>query len=101
MYGDLITEPDGSRWIRPRLGRRNGERLDDYARLDVRVSRDIHLRRGVCSLFLEVTNLLNRDNQARPESFDWWLDDRGVPSLSVDYESFLPVIVSLGVRWTM
>lgn len=101
VYGEVITEPDGSRWVRAQVGPRNRARLDEYLRFDVRASRDFQLRRAQFSIFIEVANLFNRDNLERPESFDWQVDQQGNLRLSVDYESFMPMIPSIGVRWTL
>ena len=100
VYGEISANPDGSYQVALWPGPRNRERLEDYRRVDVRASRDIQLRRSVCSVFLEVSNLFNRDNLGRPESFDFVERPDGTLVVQADYESFFPVIPSFGIRWT-
>jgi len=100
VYGELITDEEGGVWVQPYTGPRNRERLDHYLRFDVRASRDFHLRDGLLSVYLEVTNLLNRENLARPESFSWWMNSGGDLVLEINNEAFMPMIPSLGLRWT-
>jgi hypothetical protein len=90
----------GGLLIVPRLGPRNQERLPTYLRFDVRASRDFRLRRSLCNLFLEVTNVANRDNLARPEAYSFEVRPDGTIATVITWESFMPVIPALGVRWT-
>jgi hypothetical protein len=48
----------------PVLGPLNGERLADYHRLDLRISRRFALERGELSFFVDVQNLYDRENAA-------------------------------------
>ena len=100
VYGEFVANPDGSTRFELWPGPRNRERLDDYLRIDVRASRDIQLRRSLCSVFLEVSNLFNRDNLGRPESFYFVERPDGSFVVQADYETFFPVVPSLGIRWT-
>ena len=71
------------------------QRYSVYHALDARVSRDIDLKRGNLKLFLEVTNLYDRQNECCTEY-----------SLSADGElvsrsaHWLPLVPSLGFVWT-
>ena len=71
------------------------QRYSVYHALDARVSRDIDLQRGNLKLFLEVTNLYDRQNECCTEY-----------SLSADGElvsrnaHWLPLVPSLGFVWT-
>jgi len=79
------------------LGARNSLRYDDYASLDVRVSRDFQLSRGELTVFAEVTNALNRRN---PCCTDYSYDVvDGRLELERDYRHWLPLVPSLGVLW--
>jgi hypothetical protein len=100
VHGKLLHYPDGSLGVYPYLGPRNGERLDDYLRLDLRAGREFALRSGVLSIYLEVMNLLNRENLARPESYSFVLRPDGTLETVTEYEGSLPIIPALGVRWT-
>jgi hypothetical protein len=50
--------------------------------------------------YLEVMNLLNRENLARPESYSFVLNPDGTLDTVTEYEGALPIIPALGVRWT-
>ena len=96
-----MTGPAGAPQVLVYPGPRNGERMEHYLRLDTRVSRDFRLRRGTFSLYLEIMNLLNRENLWRPEGF--WVEVGPDGSLAVRYEreAFVSLIPSLGLRWTL
>jgi outer membrane cobalamin receptor len=101
VYGELLSGPDGSpTGVRPYLGPRNAERLGPYVRLDARASRDFRRGRHTWSAFVEVMNLLNRGNQARPDGLYFVLMPDGRLRAELDYESFLPLLPTVGVRWT-
>jgi hypothetical protein len=91
--------PDGSYQVEGEVGPRNGDRLDTYARVDLRVNRDVILENSKLSFYLEVTNLLDRENECCIESFE--LDSRpgGAPWLYVDKGLWLPRMPSLGFEW--
>ena len=57
----------------PVLGRLNSERLRDYHRLDVRVSRKWPLKSGSLTFFLDVQNVYNHKNVA---GFDLEVDEK-------------------------
>jgi outer membrane receptor protein involved in Fe transport len=79
------------------LGARNALRYDDYASVDVRVSRDFQLSRGELTAFAEITNALNRRNPCCTDYAYDDVDDRLV--LERDYRHWLPLVPSLGVLW--
>lgn len=58
----VLDEVDGE--LVPIVGSRNGTRLKDYNRVDLRVSRDFHARGGTLTLFVDAQNLLNNRNEA-------------------------------------
>ncbi len=101
VLAEWTTGPQGEPAIHVYPGPRNQERLEYYLRLDVRASRDFRLRRGTLSLYLEVMNLLNRENLARPESFWIYANPDGSLGVGNDWEAFVPIIPSLGIRWTL
>jgi len=79
------------------VGPRNAARFPDYASLDARVSREIALRRGDLSLFVEVTNLLDRAN---PCCVDFSFESQdGEPVIEREYRHWLPLVPSIGVLW--
>jgi outer membrane receptor protein involved in Fe transport len=101
VLAEWTTGPGGAPAIRVYPGRRNRERLPYYLRIDVRASRDFRLRHGTFSLYLEVMNLLNRENLARPESFWIYANPDGSLAVGHDREAFVSLIPSLGIRWTL
>lgn len=91
----LVT-PDGSS-PDVEIGQRNGNRLEAFASLDLRVSRTFPLRIGELTAHAEVTNALNRDN---PCCVDYAVTQDGPPyRLLRDAQSWLPVVPSIGVLW--
>ena len=91
----LVT-PDGSSPA-VAIGVRNGDRLEAFASLDLRVSRTFPLRIGELTAHAEVTNALNRDN---PCCVDYAVTQDGPPyRLLRDAQSWLPLVPSIGVLW--
>jgi outer membrane cobalamin receptor len=91
--------PDGTRWIDVWLGPRNRERFDDYLRLDLRASRSFSFGRGSATVFFEVLNLLNRENVARFEDASYIIRPDGSLEITPEYETWMPIIPTIGVRW--
>ncbi len=102
ISGRTAPGPDGDPIVVPVLGTYNAQRLDDYHRLDLRVSRFVKFRSGrSLELFVDVQNLYGRDNQA-----GFVVDDRNfaiLPNGEVQYtplvESWLGVLPSFGVSF--
>jgi outer membrane receptor protein involved in Fe transport len=91
----LVT-PDGSSPA-VAIGQRNGDRLEAFASLDLRVSRTFPLRIGELTAHAEVTNALNREN---PCCVDYSVTQDGPPyRLIRDAQSWLPLVPSIGVLW--
>lgn len=101
VLAEWTTGPGGAPAIRVYPGPRNQERLPYYLRIDARASRDFRLRHGTFSLYLEVMNLLNRENLNRPESFRLYVKPDGSLGVGADWEGFMSIIPSLGIRWTL
>lgn len=76
------------------------DRLDDYLSLDLRVSRTARLRRGELTAFLDVQNLLDRDNARglaiEDATFVPGPDGTDVRFTELDWLGVLP---SLGLSW--
>ncbi len=79
---------------------RNGERLGNYLRLDVRLSRSYERKKGDLELFFEVFNLLNRENECCVERFDVIPQGESY-TLVPNTESWLTLVPSFGLayRW--
>jgi hypothetical protein len=101
ILAELEPGPDDGVRLRPYLGPRNQERYPDYIRLDLRASRDFDLGPGTWSVFLEVTNLLNRDNpRGLKRVVDYYVDSDGLVRTVPVYRSGLPLLPSFGIRWS-
>ncbi len=80
--------------------RRNADRLPNYFSLDLRVSRTWRWQDQSLSVFLELTNALDRDNVGAYE-YDVEEDEvNGGYLLPREPVTLWPRIPSLGVRWT-
>lgn len=103
VSGRAVAGPDGTIGIEPVLGDLRAERLDDYHRLDVRVSRFVEFASGnSLEFFVDVQNVYVRENVA-----GFLVDDRNftlLPSGEVEYleitEETFPVVPSFGVGFS-
>jgi hypothetical protein len=103
VTAELVEYPDGSFEIIPELGPINGERLDDYHRLDLRASRTWTLkRRGLIELFIDIQNLYDRRNVAGLEinEASFQVDNDGNVVFAPKEEKWLGILPSFGVRWS-
>jgi len=91
--------PDGSYDVQGTTGPRNAARLDSYLRLDLRVNRDVILESSKLSFYLEVTNLLDRDNECCVERYELIPLPGGAPALDIEKGYWLPRMPSLGFQW--
>ena len=91
-------DPDGDPEYTVVPGPRNAERHDYFASVDFRVSRRFAVKRGTLSVFLEVSNLLNRDNVC---CRDWDIAERpdGTPELELSLDYWLPRLPAVGILW--
>ena len=80
--------------------RRNSDRLPNYFSLDLRIARTWRWQDQSLSLFLELTNSLNRDNVGAYEYDVEEDEENGGYFLPREPVTLLPRIPSLGVRWT-
>jgi outer membrane receptor protein involved in Fe transport len=79
-------------------GPRNALRHDDFASIDVRASRRFDVRRGTLSVFLEVSNITDRENVC---CIDWDITDdaQGNPALEYSFDYWLPLLPAIGILW--
>ena len=98
---DIVTTPlpGGGYEVEGVIGPRNGTRMGAYARVDLRVNRDVMLANSKLSFYLEVTNLLNRKNECCIEEYH--LEPRAgrPPVLEVETGNWLPMLPSFGFQW--
>lgn len=90
-HGEVVIEPI--------LGPLNGERLPDYHRVDLRISRPLPVPRGELLLILEVQNLLSRRN-LRGFEVELSATGDGRAEVETHSESWGRALPSLSVRWT-
>jgi outer membrane cobalamin receptor len=88
-----VIEDDGPQDI-VTTGPRNAERLGYYATLDLRAARRFQTEVGMISVFLEVSNALNRRNDCCVEyGFD------SEDGFEYERHRNLPIIPSVGISW--
>jgi outer membrane cobalamin receptor len=96
--GIVATPTNDGYDIEGYTGPRNGARLGSYARVDLRANRDVPLANSKLSFYLEVTNLLDRENECCVESYEV-AAGRPAPVLVVEKGYWLPMLPSFGVQW--
>lgn len=79
----------------PVIGLLNSERLPDYHRLDLRLSRRFPLKSGSVTAFLDAQNVYDRKNTA---GFDLEIDDR-TGAIERSTEGWPGFFASAGVTW--
>jgi outer membrane receptor protein involved in Fe transport len=94
-----VANPDGSTRLEASLGPRNSERLGSFWRVDLRASRQVRLDRGALTWYLEVFNLLNRDNPCCIEDFDVLAVPGDSLATRPNYDHWLPLLPSFGVLY--
>ena len=77
---------------------RNADRLGNYNALDLRINRTYALSRGALDVFLEVTNLLSRENECCIE-YSITRSPDGAPVLDEEVDHWLRLVPSIGVLW--
>ena len=88
--------------IEPIPGPIYGSNVDDYHRLDVRLSRSFQLSRGDLLLYVDVQNLYNRENEQGFEFGEGAFVPQPDGSVLVapDIESWLGIVPSFGLTWS-
>ena len=76
-------------------------RLDHYSRLDFRASRTSRLKKGFLTFFVDIQNLLNRDNPRGLDISEFDVVQRPNGDLETIFleEDWLPILPSFGVSW--
>ena len=90
----VLARVEGTQ-IFTKLGPRASTRLPDYQRLDFRASRTA----GAFSFFVELFNLLGRENVTRVNTFTFRQDAAGEVTAIPVTESVIGVLPSFGVTW--
>jgi outer membrane receptor protein involved in Fe transport len=79
-------------------GPRSSQRMDYFRSVDLRVTRKVELESSSLAIFLEINNLLGRENPCCTEYEI--LDEEEGGGLELKTLSYLPRIPSLGFVWT-
>ena len=94
LSGNLVPQAGGPEMLALDVSDRNAFRYGNFHGMDFRVSRDVDVKRGELTLFLELTNLYN---QANPCCTEYSVDTDG--ALSSREAHWLPLLPSLGIGW--
>lgn len=94
LNGELVGQPNGGEDLVLSVSERNASRYSTYQTLDIRLRREFELSRGDLTVFLDVTNLLDRQNLC---CIEYSLATDG--SLASRDKHWLPLLPSLGVTW--
>lgn len=79
-------------------GPRNAGKLSHFASLDARISRKFDVGRGTITAFVEVSNLLDRNNVCCFD-YDLEVDDNGDGFLDYSRDFWLPLLPAIGFLW--
>lgn len=77
---------------------RNNDRLRDYATLDFKVAYDQQLEKSTLQYFLEVTNIVSRENKGGLD-YEIELEDDTYVLAEVDVQPVFPLVTNIGVIW--
>jgi len=98
VSGETLAAADGSVPVDPLVGARNSARLPEYLRFDARIGRRFVVRGTTLTTFVNVTNLLDRENACCLEGVRVQVEDaarRVEPVLRPG----LPRLVTAGLSW--
>ena len=95
---ESVTNPDGSSALLASTTPRNALRHSVFHSIDARASRRFDVSKGELSVFLEITNLYDRENPCCTK-YRVLTDGSGNQTLDADQGNWLPLIPSLGVTW--
>lgn len=100
VWGEAQTNEAGDLVVVPVYGERNALSSPSFARLDMRLSYYVPRRRGGWNFFLEINNILRKENVCcRDHTFE--IQPDGSVTTTVTEEFWLPLIPSFGAtrRW--
>jgi outer membrane receptor protein involved in Fe transport len=96
---ETTSLPGGGTEVEGVVGERNAEHMAPYTRVDLRANRDVRLRNGKLSFYVEVTNLLNSKNECCIESYHVEQGNNGRYFLDTETSYWLPMLPSFGFQW--
>lgn len=95
---ETVTNPDGSTDLLASTTPRNSLRRSTFHHVDARASRRFDVARGELTVFLEITNIYDRQN-ACCTRYGLQTDSSGNQTLLSNEGNWLPLLPSLGVIW--
>jgi hypothetical protein len=95
---DTVTNPDSTTDLVASTTPRNSLSYATFHTIDARASRRFDVARGDLTVFLEVTNIYNREN-ACCTKYRVQTNGAGNQTLSANQGNWLPLIPSLGIIW--
>ncbi len=95
---EVVTDPGGNLMVVPTHGEINADRLDSYSRLDMRLSREVDLKRGDLIYFFELYNIFDTENPCCVEGVNTSFIN-GNLSNQLNQDFWLPRVPSFGVTW--
>ena len=102
VSAEVVFPEEGEPFLTYDVGEFYSTRWNDFRRLDFRASRTSKVgRNGTLTFFIDIQNLLNRENQRGLEIGDPSADVAPDGSLVVSFpvENWLPILPSFGVVW--
>jgi len=93
-----ITNPDGSNGWLASTTPRNSLDYDAFYTLDLRASRTFQLPKSKLTLFIEASNVLNRENPCCT-NYSVKVDNGGTAQVLEEPDHWLPLVPSIGVVW--
>lgn len=98
IEASLAPRDDGSSQLRINRGLASADRLDHYLRLDFRASRKVQFERSVLTYYLEIFNLLDRQNPCCVAELEA-IRQGNSAALIVDYSYGFPRLPSFGFQY--
>jgi outer membrane receptor protein involved in Fe transport len=95
---EIIERDDGSSLLLLERGAPNSTRLGHYLRFDLRASRKVFFESSALTYYLEVFNLLNRDNPCCVDEFEAYRRNNAT-DLRIEYSYGFPRLPSFGFHY--
>ncbi len=92
------TDIDGEPIFVAISGPRNTQKHGTFASVDARLSRKFKLRRGSLLVFLEITNVFDRNNECCLD-WDFSEDPASIDGLERGVDYWMPLLPAIGVLW--
>ncbi|TMP33927.1 TonB-dependent receptor plug domain-containing protein [Pseudoalteromonas rubra] len=97
--GSLLQTSGGQVEVQRNLNERNQLKLGNYKRADVRIHKIYPLSNSELTVFFEVSNVLNFDNECCIERTSYNVNEQGKLLKKEERGHWLPIIPSFGIKW--